>query len=197
MKRYLIDFFFPLVLLAGFVPGIAGAASAEGDWTGHANFLIGQSFLDDGKWGSLDHQDAYGLEIDFRNRHWPVNIAIDLVGCSKEEDSLVPGTGRVIRQSADISELDLGVRKVWDQGPFIHPFVGGGIGIVTAERQSLGIELDGDGVGLWLDTGINLAVTTHFNVGVELRYSWAEVDLGPERINTGRVTAGALLGFRW
>ena len=68
---------------------------------------------------------------------------------------------------------------------------------MTAERQSLGIEYDGDGVGLWLDTGINLAVTTHFNVGVELRYSWAEVDLGPERINTGGVTAGALLGFRW
>lgn len=28
-------------------------------------------------------------------------------------------------------------------------------------------------------------------------YSWAEVDLGPERINTGGVTAGALFGFRW
>jgi hypothetical protein len=68
---------------------------------------------------------------------------------------------------------------------------------VSVERQSLGIEFDGDGVGLWLDAGINLAVTTRFNVGVELRYSWAEVDLGPERINTGRVTAGALLGFRW
>ena len=68
---------------------------------------------------------------------------------------------------------------------------------MTAERQSLGIEYDGDGVGFWLDAGIYLAVTTHFNVGVELRYSWAEVDLGPERINTGGVMAGALFGFRW
>lgn len=103
----------------------------------------------------------------------------------------------MIRQSADISELDLGVRKFWDQGPLFHPFAGGGIALVAAERQSLGIEYDGDGAGLWLDAGISLAVTTHFNVGAELRYSWAEVDLGPERINTGGVTAGALFGFRW
>lgn len=197
MRRHLIGFFFPLISIAGLVAGIAGTASAAGDWTGHVNFMIGQSYLGDGKWGSLDRQDAFGLEIDFRNRDWPVNIAIDMVGCTKEEDSLVPGTGRVIRQSADISELDLGVRKFLDQGPFFHPFVGGGIALAAAERQILGTEYDGDGVGLWLDAGISLAVTSHFNVGVELRYSWAEVDLGPERINTGGVTAGALFGFRW
>lgn len=197
MRRHPIGIFFPLVLVAGLVTGFAGTASAAGDWTGHVNFMIGQSYLGDGKWGSLDRQEAFGLEIDFRNRDWPVNIAIDLVGSSKEEDSLVPGSGRVIRQSADISELDLGVRKLWDQGPFFHPFVGGGIALVAAERQSLGIEDDGDGVGVWLDAGINLALTTHFNIGVELRYSFAEVDLGPERINTGGITAGALFGFRW
>ena len=197
MRRHLTGSILSLALLAVLVPGISGTASAEGGWTGHVNFMLGQSYLDDGKWGSLDRQDAFGLKIDFRNRDWPVNIAVDMVGCTKEEDSLVPGTGRVIRQSADISELDLGVRKFWDQGPLFHPFVGGGVALATAERQSLGIEYDGDGVGLWLDAGISLAVTAHFNIGAELRYSWAEVDLGPERINTGGVTAGALLGFRW
>lgn len=137
------------------------------------------------------------LEVGFRCGHWPVNIAIDFVGWSKEEDALVPGTGRVIRQSADIFELDLGVRKVWDQGPFFQPFVGGGISLVTAERQSSGIEYDGASAGLWVDAGIYLGVTTHFNIGAELRYTWAEVDLGPERLNTGGITAGALVGFRW
>jgi hypothetical protein len=106
-------------LLAGLlITGNAGAVSADGDWTGHASLMIGNTWLGDSEWGSLDSQEAYGLEIDFRCRHWPVNIAIDFVGWSKEEDALVPGTGRVIRQSADIFELDLGVRKVWDQGPF-------------------------------------------------------------------------------
>jgi hypothetical protein len=68
---------------------------------------------------------------------------------------------------------------------------------VTAERQSSGIEYDGDSAGIWVDAGIYLAVTTHLSIGAELRYSWAEVDLGPERLNTGGLTAGALVGFRW
>lgn len=197
MRRNFADFVLLVVLLAGLATGIAGTASADGDWTGHASLMIGQTYLDDGKWGALDRPEAYGLEIDFRNRRWPVNIAIDLVGSSKEEDSLVPGTGRVIRQSADISELDLGIRKIWDEFAFFHPFVGGGIALVSAERQSLGIEYDGDSAGFWVDAGVHLAVTTHFNVGADFRYSWSEVDLGPERLSTGGLTAAALVGFRW
>jgi len=170
---------------------------AEGDWTGHINFFLGQTYLSSGDWAPVERQDAYGLEIDFRKRWWPFNIAVDLIGSEQQEDSLVPGTGRVVQNYADISELDLGIRKYWDDGPLFHPFAGGGVSLVTAEMQSLGVEDDDDGVGFWLNGGISLALTEHFNMGIEVRYSMAEVTLLGEDRTAGGFSWGGLFGFRW
>jgi len=164
---------------------------------GHVNLFLGQTNLRSGDWAPLEQQNAYGLEIDFRKWSWPFHIAIDAIGSDKEEDLLVPGTGRVVRHSAEVSELDLGVRKYWDHRPLFHPFVGGGVSLVTAEMQSLGVEDDGDGVGFWLNAGISLAWTEHFNMGIEVRYSMAEVTLFGEDRTAGGLTWGGLIGFRW
>jgi opacity protein-like surface antigen len=114
-----------------------------------------------------------------------------------QEDSLVPGAGRVTRVSAEISELHLGVRKVWDRDLFFRPFAVGGIALVTAELQKLGVEEEGDGVGFWVNAGINLALTAHFNLGAEVRYSRAKVDLAGKDRQAGVLTVGALAGFHW
>lgn len=184
---------FPSVLLCS----TSGAAFAAGEWTGHVNFFLGQTYLRSSDWAPVERQDAYGLEIDFRKREWPFNIAIDVIGSDQEEDSLVSGTGRVVQNSAEVSELDLGIRKYWDQNPLFHPFVGGGLSLVTAEMQSLGVEDDDDGVGFWLDAGISLALSEHFNMGVEVRYSMAEVTLLGENRTTGGFSVGGLIGYRW
>jgi len=184
---------FPSVLLCS----TSEPVFAEGDWTGHVNFFLGQTYLRSSDWAPVERQDAYGLEIDFRKREWPFNIAIDVIGSDQEEDSLVSRTGRVVQNSAEISELDLGVRKYWDQNPLFHPFVGGGLSLVTAEMQSLGVEDDDDSVGFWLDSGISLALTEHFNMGVEVRYSMAEVTLLGENRMAGGFSVGALIGYRW
>jgi len=78
-----------------------------------------------------------------------------------------------------------------------HPFVGGGIAIVSAEMQALGVEDDDDGVGIWLDAGISLALWEHFHLGVEARYSVAEVTLLGEDRLAGGGSVAALAGFRW
>lgn len=184
---------FPAVLLCP----LSSPVFAQGDWTGHVNFFLGQTSLRSGDWAPVERQNAAGLEIDFRKRWWPFNIAIDVVGSEKQEDSLVPGTGRIVLHSAEVSELDLGIRKYWDNRPFFHPFAGGGISLVTAEMQSLGVEDDDDGVGFWLNAGISLALTEHFNMGIEARYSMAEVTLLGEDRTAGGFSWGGLFGFRW
>jgi len=190
---FLFWILFPSVLLCS----NSDPAFAVGDWTGHVNFFLGQTYLRSSDWAPVERQNAYGLEIDFRKREWPFNIAIDVIGSDQEEDSLVSGTGRVVQDSAEISELDLGIRKYWEQNTLFHPFVGGGLSLVTAEMQSLGVEDDDDGVGFWLDAGISLALTEHFNMGVELRYSMAEVTLLGENRIAGGFSVGGLIGYRW
>lgn len=199
MKR--LNWVFAALLFA-----VAAPASAVTD----INVFLGQKNLDSGDWGagsylgyglSLDQQGEFGVLMNFAGYNWPVSIAVDLLGSSHQADfySSTFGPGRT---TATTSELDLGARKVFNiYGTTLHPYVGGGLALISASYEDnyyyYGSYSESDsGAGLWLDGGIFWSIN-HFNIGLDARYSKADVTLLGQTVNAGGSHGGILLGYSW
>ena len=185
MKRYLLAA--ALMTLAANVPA--------NQWSGNVNFLLGAKVLEESEWAPVDEHAAFGVLIDFKQKQWPVSIAIDLLGSYSEETELG------VKFEGTTSEFDLGVRKIWDvQGSSIRPYVGGGLALVSGEFKGIGFTTasqDDDGTGIWLNGGIYWTLGPHFNLGLDFRVSTADVTLFGVEVDAGGTSGGLLLGYHW
>ena len=188
------------------IPGLAMSQSSSNpdDWTGNVNVFLGAKMLDKDDWEPVDEQFEAGVLIDFKQKSWPVSIAIDFLRSSDEEDVsfavLNFGTFS-FNLEGNTTEFNLGVRKIWDNLTMVHPFVGGCLAVINAEVKgtALGVSASDDdtGVGVWLEGGAYVTLSEHFNIGAEARWSKAEVTLFNVDGEAGGFHIGALLGFRW
>jgi opacity protein-like surface antigen len=170
--------------------------AGDNDWSGHASLYFGKKFLDSKDWKDTgDKASSGGLVTDFKRESWPVSIAVDLIGSEKETFS------KGNRTENTIGELDLGVRKIWSLSPFISPYVGGGIAFVGVENQtstaSGNKKLKGDTVGAWAGAGAYVSLTEKFVVGLDMRYTQAEVKLAGDKRDAGGFNAGITAGLTW
>jgi hypothetical protein len=130
----------------------------EGEWTGNINAFLGAKALNNDDWTPAEDQGEIGIKFDFRPKSWPVNIAIDYNYAQSDDESFVDpvlGSGKF---QSTTTELNVGVRKIWDQYSTVRPFIGGGLsfesakGEVTAFGQSAS---DSDtGTGIWFGGGV-------------------------------------------
>jgi hypothetical protein len=114
------------------VPGLAIA-----DNRGDVNFIFGTKLLDDGEWGSLDEQDAFGVEVSWGQDSWPFLIAIDLL--TSNDDQNILGA----KWEGTTREIDVGVRKIWEKGR-VRPYIGGGFAFISGEVERTGVGSDDD-----------------------------------------------------
>ena len=144
-------------------------------WTGNVNAFLGQKTLDKDDWVPADEQAEFGVLVDFKQSEWPVSIAIDLL--ASVDEVTVAG----VTVEASTTEFDVGVRKIWEvSGSSIRPYIGGGIAFVGAEIKETSftnISVDDNGTGIWLNGGIYWTLGQSFNLGLDLRYSQADVTL--------------------
>jgi opacity protein-like surface antigen len=197
-------------LLVGWIA--AAPAMAGGD----ANlFLGGRSTSDDTiDAAGLDTVPQYGawVTLDFE---WPVALALDLMWASDDASVTLSGAfPTTFDTEVDTLELDIGVRKVW--GEKLRPYVGGGVawvdlGAKQTETTSFGgppvtdliIDDSGSSVGFWVDGGFLYVLGTSLNIGVDVRYTDADVDLTPEgsvgkiNLDSGGTQYGFLIGYHW
>jgi len=195
-----------LLLVFAAIPARAG---------GDANLLLGQKWLTDDKLeaANVDTQFEYGVAVtlDF---DWPVDLAFDLTR-SSADDTLDLGAGYALDTDVDTLEFDAGVRKLWRER--LQPFVGGGLSWIRLAAEQVEqvpagaggttpvsvVDDSGSSIGFWLNAGLLYRVGTHFNVGLDLRYSDASVDLQPVgaddsvNLDTGGTQVGLLLGYHW
>jgi opacity protein-like surface antigen len=171
--------------------------AAENDWSGHASLLFGSKNLDSKDWaGSTDKQGSGGIMIDFKKNSWPVSIAVDLIGSAEEK--LTNG----IKQEAEIAEVDLGLRKIWQLSSLpLSPYIGGGVAFVNAiqENNSQGkyTKNEDDTVGAWAGVGTYWNITDRFTLGADLRYTHAEVKLAGKDVDAGSYQVGISAGLNW
>ncbi len=174
------------------IAGSEMSAFGQSDWTGNVNFFLGAKALED-EWEPAEDQVEFGVEIDFRQQSWPVSIAIDLLVAAGEDDFLG------INVESRTSELNIGVRKIWDKSPQVRPFIGGGISFISGEFEwkTIGISEDDSAMGFWLGGGVYWALSEHFNLGLELKSSYAEINLFGLDGNAGGGHFGLLIGYHW
>lgn len=193
---------FPLALV---VLALSAAPSVAGEADGHVNFFIGQKSLDSDDWEPADKQPEFGAIMSFGNTDWPIHIAVDVMTSAKEEDVDDPFFGSATLTAATI-EGSFGARKIWNAGN-VRPYVGGGIALISAgvEFEELGITVDASdtAVGPWISGGVFWRLGSRFNLGFDVRWSSAEVDLDfgdgfvAEDVKAGGLHGGITLGFGW
>lgn len=164
------------------------------EWSGNANLFFGQKILEEENWGDADEQTEFGGLVDFKQSHWPVSIAIDILGSKDFLDFTTEGS---------TTEFDIGVRKIWDaENGAIRTYIGGGLAFISAEITSGGffnnsVSQDDSGTGIWFGGGINWTLGQHYNLGIDLRYSQADVTLFDENVDAGGTQVGMILGYHW
>jgi opacity protein-like surface antigen len=175
----------------------ADDAKGSNNFTGNISGYIGQKSLDDNDWDKLDRQGSLGVIFDFKKQSWPVSIALD-VFASGDED-----TDGGIKTDGGTLETDIGVRKIFElSGSSIRPYIGGGIAIIgaTVENSSGGSitsKDDDTATGAWIGGGMYYAATESLNIGLDLRYSEAEVTLFDEDREAGGFRTGVTVGYHW
>ncbi len=165
-----------------------------GDWSGNVSGYVGQKMLDDDDWPRVDEQVSSGILFDIRKDSWPVGIAADFIVSGDVEKS---GSEK---DEAYARELHLGVRKRFDlQDSSFKPYVGGGITWVSAEmkHKEVGVSQsdDDEAFGAWVGGGVNYLVGKHFNVGLDVRYAAAKVNLFDKERQVGGFYSGITAGY--
>jgi hypothetical protein len=168
------------------VPGLAIA-----DNRGDVNFIFGTKLLDDGEWGSLDEQDAFGVEVSWGQDSWPFLIAIDLL--TSNDDQNILGA----KWEGTTREIDVGVRKIWEKGR-VRPYIGGGFAFISGEVERTGVGSDDDSAfGGWIGGGVLWRFGSRFNLGFSVRVSRAEPEIAGVDFESGGEFAGLALGWSW
>ncbi|MBI5895786.1 MAG: hypothetical protein HZB24_07220, partial [Desulfobacterales bacterium] len=72
-------------------------------------------------------------------------------------------------------------------------YAGGGLGLIEAEVEG---ESD-DEIGLCLNGGVTFTIVKHLNLGLDLHYAMAEVELNGEDVVAGGLTTSLLIGFHF
>ena len=183
--------------LIAFLP----AAPQAQEWTGNVNALLGAKTLDRADWEPLEDQTEIGVLLDFKKKTWPVSIAIDFLQSEANETISDPVTGLGLGIDAETTEIDLGVRKIWDRNGKARPYIGGGLALISAELSAqlsgIRVSLDDDAEGYWINAGIYWTLAESFNIGLDLRYSQADVTFLGVDVNAGGSHAGLVLGYHW
>ncbi len=158
---------------------------------GEVNFFLGQKMLDDGDWKPFEDQTEFGAAFTFGG-DWPVSLAVDIL--VSEDDSSISYYGYTV--TGRTTELNVGVRKMFGERK-VQPYVGGGLAFIDAEISAGGGGLSDSDIGLWANAGLLFRIGKRFNLGIDVRYSDAEVTIAGFDIDAGGTHYGALIGFRW
>ena len=172
---------------------LLSATSHAQQWTGNVNGLLGGKQLDRDDWGSAAAQTEIGILVDFGKTQWPVSIAIDLLR------SDIPFAELFSFSDGETTELNLGVRKIWDQRARTRPYIGGGLAIISADISArvLGVFVSENdaGEGLWIDGGVYWTLGEALNVGLDFRYSQADITFSGFDADAGGRHTALLLGY--
>ena len=162
---------------------------------GNVNFFIGQKTLEEEEWAPVDEQGEFGVLVDFKQPDWPVSMAIDFLVSADEKTDF----GFIVEGIT--TEINFGVRKIWDQSRSpIRPYLGGGLALISSEFTLTGFGSttdDDNALGLWLNGGVYWPLGQSFNIGVDLRYSQADVTLFGVDVDGGGTHVGLIFGYHW
>ena len=120
--------------------------------------------------------DEYGIQLDYRRKGGSINYVVEILYSRSDKDQK-GSEGE--KQKNEITEYNLGLRYVWDFFEVWHPFIGGGLGLISAKEKITcigGVDCDSYNVsnvtgGFWADLGFYFTFWDHWNMGIVVKGS--------------------------
>lgn len=172
------------------------AVAVAGDWTGNINAFLGYKYMDEDDWmDEFQEQTEGGILFDIQKKDWSV--------CAVLESMYSMGDDEINGVDIEVAttEVLLGVGKTWAPNATIRPYVRGGIVFASVEQEmSYGLEsesVDGSGTGFGLSGGVYWSISQHFNLGLGVRYTKAELDVEGYDVECGGTHSGLVIGYHW
>jgi hypothetical protein len=161
-----------------------------GLWSGNIRLFFGGKALDENDWEPVETQGEFAILSDFGPAEWPVRLAVDLrFGASEEE------TFAGLDAMSTSWELNIGVRRIFETGTSVSPYLGGGLAFGGAEFE-LGSASESDaGVGIWLDFGVDFGVGGGVTLGFEFGFSFIPIEIVGVDTDAGGGHFGFTIGF--
>ena len=181
---------------------VAATGTAHARYEGNLNLVLGKKWLQNGDWSPVEEQQDIGLMFAFAEERIPVLFAFDVF---LSHDDGPPGAqpdGTPVE--GQTTEFAIGFRKMWGTHVF-RPHLGAGGTMIQAEMNTASsggpVRRSDRGYGVWIDGGMTWRVAKHLNLGFEVRYSKADVDLssGFDTIEAaaGGLHVGGTIGYGW
>jgi len=172
------------------------------EYSGNVNLYLGNNKLSSNDWGKGSDQGSVGFMSDFKRDNWPVSLVLDGFIAASGDFTEDQDKDTADQLKAATAELHLGVRKIWTiSNSNFNPYIGGGLTVVSGslDREIDGVKKDDSdsAIGAWLGTGVYWRPMDNFNVGVDLRYSKADLKLHGDNMNAGGVRTALFLGYHW
>jgi hypothetical protein len=163
-------------------------------------------------WKPADAHFEFGLvDFDIRPPDWPVSLVAQLLLSYADETPGVPG------DFCGTCEFNAGIRKVWNCGPNLQPFLGGGLSAVGASTTTqLHVRYydsqghwfysdwhgyhqeDSDiGIGYWVSGGVYFLFNKNWHVGAQVQYSAGNIHLFSHNLDAGGVHGMLMIGINW
>jgi len=177
MNRLIFGLFFGLLAIM-----YCSSAVAE-DATGNLNYFFGKKKVSDnmGTGSDLDDHNEIGIMLDIGPQNY-VNWAIDYFESDGDDSG----------DTLEIKEICLGMRKYFENDPVMIPFLGAGAAYFSADLKSAKPISDKE-IGIWFSGGIVFRLNRQFNLGVLLRWSYADID----GYNVGGLHGGIMAGLHF
>lgn len=178
-------------------------------WHGHVSYPLGFRRGDDDLGDAQDMATLGFLDMDLQPPGSPVSFVIQVLGSFSDE---VPDNSQGSSfDGADytwVTQLNLGLRKVWYRGAW-QPYVGGGVSFVGAGVADddyyyyYDYDYDDDDdydsdsdFGGWLGVGIHYSPGGGLLIGLSTQYLFdAEVELEGRNIDASGLDVMVLLGY--
>lgn len=183
-----------------FLLAAGSIAGASAETTGRGGLFFGQKSMDHGDWGDLDSHAAWGVNLDVKDKSWPVWITSAFIS-SHDEEKVVTSVSPFATTDieAETTEVRLGIKKDFWPLQRVRLSLGAGPAYMRGQLQRSVAPYDKDSdstVGGWAgaDLIFNLNVIA---LGVSYQYSRGDVDLLGRSRNAGGSSLAFSLGFGW
>lgn len=206
------------VIMIAFITILATASLAwaldEDNYSGNINVHVGQKYLNHDDWEPLDTQNEFGIKADFKHSLWPVSIVVGYLQSNAKKDNILvnfpnqyPGP-LPFNFEGKTSEIQLGVKKIWEFPLHFQLYISGGPALVRSEMKAIylssfssAIASPGEvlsdsknAVELWLEGGMYVTLLSHINIGLAVMTTKSITKSSPEG---GGEHISAFAGYHW
>lgn len=156
------------------------------------SLYLGQRSLDEDLWAPTEDQAAFAIEFSQGGTPEGVGWEVGFAG-STDEGSV--GIG--VDFTGTTGEIYGGLRKSFGSGN-VRPYVGGGLSLIKAEFEGLGVSDDDTSAAGYLHGGVEFLLGPSFLIGLDLRTLFgSDIDLFGVSGDADYVQGAVTFGWRF